>query len=295
MSGPRVLRHTFRAMGTDVELITEGAVRPEAFEAAARTVQAVFAEDEARFSRFNPASELSRVNASSGRWTPVSPRLAEVVEIALAAARATDGLFDPTVLGALIAAGYDRDLSAVRAEPSTAHGPPGETGGWRKVRLEEGRIKLPPSVGLDLGGLVKGWTVDRAAETARRGLPWVLVSAGGDLRLVGHAAGIDVAVEDPLATPEELLRIGLEGGALATTSAARRSWGPGAHHVIDPRTGRPATTGVVQATAWAPTCAQAEVRATQGLLEGSGALDAFPVVLALASGEVLTNLSAEAA
>jgi thiamine biosynthesis lipoprotein len=132
--------------------------------------------------------------------------------------------------------------------------------------------------------------VDRAAERALgAGLPWVLVDAGGDLRVAGEASPLPVAVEDPHRPGHELLRLVLERGALATSSVARRSWGEGLHHVIDPRTGQPSAAATVQATAWAPTCAEAEIRATWALLEGPSAAARFPAAI-VAGGSVTLSM-----
>jgi thiamine biosynthesis lipoprotein len=149
-------------------------------------------------------------------------------------------------------------------------------------------------VGLDLGGIAKGWTVDVAAEAAVAcGLSWAMVNAGGDLRITGTtpAEGLDVAIEDPEATEAEAGRVVLDTGALATSSVTRRAWGDGLHHLIDPSTGRPAVGPVLQATVWAPTCAEAEVRAKEALLQGGSYLDRGAGVLVLADGRILTNLT----
>jgi thiamine biosynthesis lipoprotein len=216
------------------------------------------------------------------------------VAYALGAAARTEGRFDPTVLGAVIGAGYDRDFDEVLARARAALHPARPCGRWRDVRLDEGVLRLPEGVGLDLGGVAKGWTVDlAAAEALDMGLGWVVVNAGGDLRLTGHppTGVMDVGIEDPESPDVEMLRIGLSHGALATSSITRRAWGPNLHHLIDPLTGAPAATGVLQATAWAPTCAEAEIRAKDALLLGEAALEHIPAALVATDGRVLTNLA----
>jgi len=127
----------------------------------------------------------------------------------------------------------------------------------------------PGDVHLDLGGIAKGWTADRAAEAAvTAGVNWVLVNAGGDLRVAGAPPDLDVDVEDPMDPTSSLVRLRLRAGALATSSVTRRSWGTGLHHLIDPRTGAPARSTLLQATVWAPTCAEAEIRATAAIIGG---------------------------
>jgi thiamine biosynthesis lipoprotein len=254
----------FRAMGTRV-----GVSAPDeaSLDIALHRVRTRFAHEEARFSRFREDSELTRVNRAAGAPTPVSGAFAEVLALALAGARHSGGAFDPTVHDALLAAGYDADLDEVLAGARGALHPARPCERWRDITLHDGRVLLPEGVHLDLGGIAKGWTADRAARDAvAAGNAWVLVDAGGDLRIGGYPPPIDVAVEDPFAPGAEVLRLRLRGGALATSSTTRRSWGPGLHHVIDPRTGSPSRSGVVQATVWAPTCAEAEVRATACLV-----------------------------
>jgi thiamine biosynthesis lipoprotein len=280
--------YRFRAMGTEVAVL--GPVGPH-FSSATAAVRRRFATEERRFSRFRMDSELSRVNQASGTLVRVSGGFAEVTRLALVAARRTGGLFDPTVHDALVAAGYDRDFDEVLAGARGALHAAVPCGRWREVRLDGDALHLPPEVHLDFGGIAKGWTSDRAAEDAlATGLPWVLVNAGGDLRLEGDAPAIDVSVEDPEARGTELLRLKLTGGALATSSVAKRSWAPGKHHVIDPRTGKPAGTDLLQATVWAPTCARAEVLATQALLLGRTSAPPCPAIIVSRDGEVAVSM-----
>jgi thiamine biosynthesis lipoprotein len=147
---------------------------------------------------------------------------------------------------------------------------------------------------LDFGGIAKGWTVDLAAARLEEA-PWAIVDAGGDLRLVGSppAEGLDVAVEDPHDRGNEILRVRVASGAVATTSITVRTWGPGLHQVIDPRTALPASTGVVQATVWAPTCTDAEVWAKAALLRGPAILDRVPAALVTCAGQIQTNFEVE--
>jgi FAD:protein FMN transferase len=304
MKPPR--RHSFTTMGTVVTLIAPRKSGAKAFRRAAATVERVFRREDLRFSRFRADSELSRVNAAAGQWVEVSRPFAVLTERSLQAAVETDGLFDPTVLPALAAAGYDRDWAEVEArgdeededlaalrgdfaalmiKNSTA------CGAWREIELDGTNIRIPAGAALDFGGIAKGWTVDRAASKLPS-LPWAIVNAGGDLRIVGTPprAGLEVGIEDPHDAGAYALRLGLFGGALATTSVTVRAWGDGNHHVIDPRTSLPAMTEVVQATVWGETCADAEVWSKAALLRGPAILDRVSASLVLASGQVVTNL-----
>jgi FAD:protein FMN transferase len=280
-------KRSFSAMGTTVEVVAPD--EAESFEESVLSVMETFALEEQRFSRFRPSSELSRLNASVGEWTAVSAEMAEVLSLAIAWAERTGGVFDPTLLRALEAAGYDRTFDEIEAGARADEGVPG--GGWRDIEVDGHRVRLPEGVGVDLGGLVKGWSVDRALEDLTPD-PWILISAGGDLRLKGDAPdGVEIAIEDPFTRGNELLRLRLHDGALATSSVARRTWAPGLHHLIDPSTGSPLRSPVVQTTAWADTGATAEVLAKWMLFRGAEAMRYIPGILVLDEGEVRVGVT----
>ncbi len=271
----------FRAMNTDVQviLICDTTRQRPTVEAVFLEIERLFATVEATLSRFEPESELSHLNRSTRRPFRASPLLFTVVSEALKAARDSNGLFDPTVLRALEAAGYDRSFEKVldrTAEPGRP-AVSAAAGRWREVVLDAERqtITLPEDCGLDLGGIAKGWTVDQAARLlARRGFRHFAVDAGGDLYAAGRQAdGAPwlVGVEDPRAPERDLMLLRVEDCAVATSSVCRRRWvlhGRAYHHLIDPRSGEPAHSGVLSATVLAPTVARAEVLAKVVLLLG---------------------------
>jgi thiamine biosynthesis lipoprotein len=294
MDEPR--RHEFRSMGTFVTLIADGRSDAGAFDRAARKVELVFAEEDLRFSRFRGDSELTKVNSRAGRRTRVSSEFATLLSYALDAAVHSDGLFDPTVLPSLIAAGYDRDFDELIAGARDALHPSEPCGRWPEIELDGDLVLLPRGVGLDFGGIAKGWTVDLAAHAAvGQGLRWAIVNAGGDLRIAGlpPASGLEIGIDDPELPGEELTRVRVQRGALATSSVTARAWGPGRHHLIDPRTGKPSDTGVLQATVWAETCAEAEVRSKWALLTGISSLDHMDGVLVTSDRRILVSLETD--
>jgi thiamine biosynthesis lipoprotein len=143
--------------------------------------------------------------------------------------------------------------------------------GGGEVRLLGRRIELGDGVRLDLGGIAKGYAVDRAAALLASHGP-CLVNAGGDIAVAGAPqAGVwPVGVEVPSGT----LTLGLERGALATSGRDRRRWTVGddeQHHLIDPRIGRPAESDLVRVTVVAGTCTEAEVLAKALFLAGERA------------------------
>jgi len=288
MRHERTRRLDTPAMGTTLSVYGPD----DGFVAGADAVIETFRVEEQRFSRFRADSELSMVNARAGGWVTLSHGFESLLRACLAEAAATGGAFDPTVLGAIEAAGYDRDFDEVIRSARLVLHRPVPCGRWTEIELAAGSVRLPTGVGLDLGGIAKGWTVDLAVERAlASGMSWVLVSAGGDLRVGGRAPQLAIDVEDPADPSSAIVTVQIDRGALATSSTAKRSWGPGLHHVIDPRTGAPATTDAVQVTSWAPTCAEAEVAATVALLRGTRAVADAPSVIVGRDGIVFNSVT----
>ena len=261
---------SFPAMGTTVRLLAA----PGAPLHAARTL----IEDlEARLTRFDPDSELSRLNADPRETVPASAPLRAAVRVALAGAEATGGLADPTLLGAVVKAGYARSLvghpradldEALRAAPAPRAAAPDPAVTWRRVHVDDaaGTITRPPGTRLDLGGSAKGHAADLAAALLAPHGPCA-ADLGGDLRVHGTH---DVLVPNPLTGQIEDV-IELDDDAVATSGIDRRLWWDGgrpAHHLVDPSTGRPAWTGVLSATAQAPSAALAEALAKAAILSG---------------------------
>ncbi len=255
----------FRAMGTDWEVLT----CPDDGGAAGARVERRAVALEARFSRFRDDSELSKVNRRRGEWVVVSAEMFEVVGQALQARERSGGLFDPLLLEAMVASGYEDDFDVGRVVGSS---PPPVGGGAIELDARARRVRLTPDTGLDLGGFVKGWAVDRLVEEV--GDNGVL-NAGGDLRAVGPADegyGWVIGVEDPRYPQRDSFLIAAQDEAVATSGINRRHWTAGGvamHHIIDPRTRRPAETDVVTATVIAATCSDAEVAARAALILGS--------------------------
>ena len=268
-----MVRRSFRAMGTDVELLLDAGPGAESEVVLARA-EREFERLEALLSRFRPDSELSTLNRVGA--LDAGDDLVAVTSLAVEARERTGGRFDPTVHDALVAAGYDRTFEEVAADGDGIAA--GRCGGG--IRIDGRRIELEPGFRLDLGGIAKGYAVDRAAAILAAAGP-ALVNAGGDL--AGRGRLWPVGVE----TGEGVLTLGLEDGALATSGRDRRRWRRGgceAHHVIDPGTGAPAKTDYLRVTVLAPTAVEAEVLAKAVFL---GAKPDCPAVLVTADGRTV--------
>jgi thiamine biosynthesis lipoprotein len=233
-----------------------------------------------QFSRFLPDSELSRLNEDQRREVPVSPLMARLVAAIGAAGRLSGGLVDATLIEPLRAAGYEHDLGeplalsralelAPRRKPASAN----PARGWCEldVDLRSGIVTRPPGLQIDSGGLAKGLFADVLAARLARHRSFA-VDCAGDIA-IGGRAGVArrVEVESPL-DGSVLHTFDVLAGGVATSGIARRSWldkhGRPAHHLLDPASGRPAFTGIVQATALAPSALEAEIRAKSALLVG---------------------------
>jgi thiamine biosynthesis lipoprotein len=233
-----------------------------------------------RFTRFEPRSELSRLNADPRGTVPVSEVMALFVDAVVKAARDTGGLVDATLLADIERAGYRRDLRAslpleiaLEMAPRRAPAAPRAAAAWPAVTVDSAArtVRRPPGMKFDSGGLAKGLFADVLARDLSR-FPSFAVDCAGDLRLGG--AG-DLPREVHVASPFDgstLHTFELASGGVATSGIGRRSWldadGRPAHHLLDPSTGHPAFTGVVQVTALAPTALEAETRAKAALLRG---------------------------
>ncbi|OGO40008.1 MAG: hypothetical protein A2Z04_01035, partial [Chloroflexi bacterium RBG_16_57_9] len=246
-------------------------------------VEAQFRASEARFSRFDPTSELSRLNQATGRPFRASPELFVLVAEALQAAAVSGGLFNPGILSALELAGYDRSFEQLDRREVTGPGtaisanerdtPIPELPDLMRIRLDaqSRTIHLPAGLRLDLGGIAKGWTVDRAVALLADLGP-CMVNAGGDLCAWGAPPGQShwrIGIPDPWRPERDVAILRVRDKALATSGINRRRWrhnGREQHHLIDPHRGVPATSDLVTVTVIASTATQAEVLAKVAFL-----------------------------
>jgi thiamine biosynthesis lipoprotein len=277
---------------------------PSALDDARALLTSALAEVDLACSRFRPDSELTALDAAGGHWVALSPVLTEALAVALRAARLSGGSVDPTVGGALVTLGYDRDFTQV--SPSAAPVVGARVPGWQTVELDRAgsRVRLPADVQLDLGATAKAWTADRAATAiAARTGSGVLVSLGGDVAVAGAppAGGWRIRVQDVTGSPDDVppaasAVVTLHSGGLATSSTRARRWRRGGlelHHLVDPRTGLPPVPAWRTVSAAAGSCVDANTVSTATVVRGHDAWrwlrgTGIPVRLVSESGDVLT-------
>jgi len=252
-----VIRYAFSAMGTDWTILVQHG-RADASPEAERVVRDV----ESRLSRFLPTSAVSRLNHDREASDPV---LAAVLRAALTFSRDTCGAFDPCLGAQLASLGYDRTFPEVARDVAFESGEPSLERGVH-VFVEGVDVRLVGPGRVDLGGIAKGWAVDRAIETlAEGGAEAVLVDGGGDIAVRGG--------EWPIGVSDDLV-VTLRGGGIATSSTCARRWcsssGRWFHHVVNPRTGLSAESPVDTVTVVAPDATTADVLATAALVDPSG-------------------------
>lgn len=283
----------FRAMNTDVMLAAEGEGAIPGMYAA----KAFIDECEQRFSRFLPASELSDLNRSAGEWTPISDDLMDLLQLSMKYHQETNGLFDPSILSDLKQIGYDRSMDEIRANGTSALAPSAERTprpAFEEISLDPANhsVRLPRGLEIDLGGIAKGWIVEKSAQLLHQYADVCGVSAGGDILFIGRpldGMDWDVYLEDPRSPAQTLAQLHIPSGAVATSSIMKRTWSQGQkvrHHLIDPRTGEPARTDWLSVTVITSSIIEAEVYAKAILIGGEKELPHL-----LKTGQDLTFIS----
>jgi thiamine biosynthesis lipoprotein len=258
----------FRAMGSDAHLIVVGG-DDHLIEAA----QSMIDDLERRWSRFLDDSEISSLNRQAGAFVAVSDPTLVLIQRAVEAWRLTGGAFEPTVLGAMVRAGYDRSFELLGPNPPAGHSLLGI--GVADIEIDGNHVRLPAGTGFDPGGIGKGLAADLvAAAVMAAGADGVCINLGGDVRVCGvdpRGKGWTVAVEHPWSS-EPVVLLGVADGAVATSTTLRRQWetdGRRRHHLIDPQTGLPSDTDLTLTTVVAAEAWVAEVLAKAVLLAGS--------------------------
>ena len=263
-----------RALGTTALVVV---AEPDALPTARGTLLRELRAVDLACSRFRPDSELVKLNAGGSGPRRVGPVLWEALVAAVATARTTGGLVDPTVGKAMRLAGYDRTFSQLALRDGSlvvARFVP--CGRWAEVELDPGprTVRLPAGVELDLGASAKALTADRVArEISESTGSAALVSLGGDIAVAGdppEGGWVVALAEDHSLPPEEVpTRVGIASGGLASSGVRVRRWRTASgeqHHILDPRTGRPARSRWTTVTVAAVSCLEANAASTAAIV-----------------------------
>jgi FAD:protein FMN transferase len=293
-------QRSFRAIGTTATVVVLDAAQVDS--AASLLWNEIEAIDLA-CSRFRPDSELERLHSLAGSSVVVSSLLFEALDVAVDVAERTHGAVDPTVGNAMSALGYDRDFDLItdrQPHMPQAYRP---VVGYRHLHLNARTrtVRIPKGVRLDLGSSAKALVADRsAARIADQLDTGVLVSVGGDVSVAGPPPPggwpIGIAVESSAWGGQADQVVAINGGGLASSSTAVRTWKVGTetvHHVIDPSTGYSAPTYWTLVSVTGASCVDANALSTAAIVWGPEALDRLrpfgqAVRLRRRDGEVFT-------
>lgn len=273
-------RRTFTAMGCSAHAV----VVAEQPEPLLGLVGRRLDELERRWSRFLPDSEISGLNAAAGQPRRVSSDTVRLVEALVQAWHATDGAFDPTLLGALVGLGYAQSRSDATLRTSLA-ADVRPSGRPDRILLEAAHriVQLPAGTAIDAGGMGKGLAADLIVdELLAAGAHGALVEIGGDLRVAGTSpddGGWPIDVRSAVGADD--VRVTLSAGGVATSSSRLRTWTDAAtgierHHLVDPRTLQSTGEDVVGCTVIAGSAAWAEAFTKVAFVDGaSAAIDRY--------------------
>lgn len=267
---PTPAPHQFRAelMGTPFGLTLAGDVPLAQARAAADAAFTEIARVEARMSEWRPDSEIGRINAAAGAPVAVSDETRALLKRALGLAEASGGAFDPSwaALRGIwrFASGDTRPKLPLKADLEAALA----RVDFRAVRIEGRAVRLAkPGMALGLGGIAKGYAIDRAAAVLRaRGVERFIVDGGGDLYVAGRKPDgrpWTIGVRHPRG-PGLLAELPVTDAAVVSSGDYERFFELGGrryHHIIDLRSGMPADRSVA-VTVRAPEATLADALAT---------------------------------
>jgi FAD:protein FMN transferase len=268
----------WRALGTDIRLVVTEA---EALPAARERAEQLIGELDEACSRFRADSELVRLDQAAGRPVVVSPTLFDALDVAVTAARLTDGDVDPSLGAQLASLGYDRTFSAISGDGPLVS--VARVGSWVDIDLDAASrtVRIPPGMQLDLGATAKAWCADRIAAAIATQQVGVLASLGGDIAVAGPAPddGWSVRVQDVTGAVEDMPDgpwqvVVIRDGGLATSSTTARRWtrgGQAVHHILNPASGRSADEVWRTVTVAAASCSLANAASTASIIRGARA------------------------
>lgn len=263
-----MFNYPFNAMSTTVQI----SINHELFANDLMPIYKLFQLLEDTCSRFREDSELSLLNQQIGKEVMVSSELFSILTEAERFYQETEGIFNPGILSAIVSNGYSKSIESIRGQKieGTLHPIPAVLPS-QPFSLNGSKHTVCLSTKIDLGGIAKGWVIDRAVfllENMGSGF----LNVGGDIRIFGLLPRpLNIGIESPFDPSIMISSIQVLTGAIATSTSMKRRWmvnGEWKHHLIDPRTGSPSESSIVSATVTAPTAIEADVLAKTVLLVG---------------------------
>lgn len=260
--------YRFNSMSTTVQI----SISHEMFANDMMPIYKLFESIENTCSRFREDSELSRINQQVGKELPVSTEMFAILTEADRFFKETEGIFNPGILSSLETSGYSRSIEYIRGQEVIVHA----------LSTNVPSLSLPFTLNIrkqsvfllstiDLGGIAKGWVIDRASELLER-TGYGFINVGGDIRIFGELPrALNIGIESPFDEKQMLSSIQVTNGAVATSTSMKRKWlvnGEWKHHLIDTHTGKPSESHIVSATITAPSALEADVWAKTVLLLG---------------------------
>jgi FAD:protein FMN transferase len=261
-------KYNFNSMSTMVQV----SISQEMFANNLMPVYKLFSTIEDTCSRFKEDSELSRLNQQIGKEVEVSNLLFSVLKDALKFYEETNGIFNPGILSAIENSGYSKSIEFIKGqELGVSSLPAPEVSNLEPYLLNEDKQTVILRTSIDLGGIAKGWVIDRAANLLTK-LGFGFINVGGDIRIFGSLPRpLNIGIEDPFDQAKMISSIQVTDGAVATSTSMKRRWkmnGTNKHHLIDAASGEPSTSKIISSTVTAPTATEADVLAKVTLLLG---------------------------
>jgi FAD:protein FMN transferase len=260
--------YRFPSMSTIVQI----SINHELFANDMMPIYKLFELIEDTCSRFRSDSELSQLNQQVGKEVKVSGEMFSILSAAIRFYEETEGIFNPNVLSVLESHGYSKSIERIKGKELAISFPSSvATINSQPFTLNESNLSVTLLSKIDLGGIAKGWVIDRATQLLER-LGYGFINVGGDIRIFGSLPRpLNIGIESPFAVEEMISSIQVEKEALATSTTMKRKWlmnGQWQHHLIDTKTGKPSESTIVSATITAPTALEADVWAKTVLLLG---------------------------
>ena len=276
---------TYPALGSTIKICLTSSVNQTEADTLLQLLKKTILVFEKRCSRFLPTSELSRFNQKAGTKQGVSPELRDILSKALAIGLKTDGLYNPFVLPALQRAGYLHSVVNDYSDDPTNDYSDRHMTPVGDLEVGDNWARIPYGTALDLGGCGKGYIGDQLADIIddNQAIEGYWLSIGGDVIARGmHETGLPImiGVQDEI-TGKTIARIhpdATQRYAVATSTVMRRKGvkdGVAWHHIIDPRTGKPADSDVQTMTIRDNLLFMADVHATNCIIIGSNQVPAY--------------------